>query len=107
MSLTAYTVRMAHLLNVTDSRSDPCPVGYRWVIRTISIAYGGDIATVVNIYCADALVLIETLFTQPNGPSYTIFADYIVIEAGEQIHVTSSGQDQGVDVTASGYQLSV
>jgi hypothetical protein len=103
----AYTVRMAHLKNVSDAHSDPCPAGFRWVIRTISVAYGGFLATVVNIYVADVLVLIETLFTQPNGPSYTIFSDYIVMEAGEQIHATSNAQDQGIDVTASGYQLSL
>ena len=103
--LHAYTTHLMRVHNVTNAFSDPVPVGYRWVARTISVAYGGQLGTIVSVYVADLLVVTVSLFTQPSGPSYVNDFGYYALDPGERFHVLSSAQDQGVDCYISGYQL--
>lgn len=101
-----HTERVWQHSNVTNEFSNKVPDGFVWVIRTITVAYGGLLSSLVNVYADKYLVMVVTLFTQPAGPSTSVFDGYLGLNAGEQLHVIAS-KGQGVDVTATGYVLSL
>ena len=103
--LPAYTRHLMRVKNVQNAFSDPVPVGYTWVVRTISIAYGGLIGTEVQFFIHNLLVIDLSLFTQPSGPSYVHALANFALDAGENMNVVSTAQDQGVDCYVTGYQL--
>ena len=107
MSLQFFTRHLMRVQNVTNSFSDQVPATETWIARTINIAYGGGLLTEVRFFVAGLLVIDDTLFTQPEGPSFTSLLGYFALDPGEQMHVTSSGQDQGIDVYVTGYKLTL
>lgn len=102
-----HTVRVLTLRDVTHGFSDPVPTGFAWILRTINVAYGGLLLTEVTVKAGGLLLIDRTLFTQPGGPSDTMWDGYHAMREGERIEVRSSGQGQGVDAVATAYLLTL
>lgn len=103
--LHAYTTHMMRVQNVTNAFSNPCPLTFHWVARTLTVAYGGSNLASVELRAAGLLILKQTFFAQPAGPSFVSVTGYWVIDAGEQFNVKSLTLGEGVDCYISGYQL--
>lgn len=101
-----YSKRLSRLKNVTNSFSDPVPVGKRWVVKCFNVCYAGDLGTNISVFFDDLEVLSQSFINLPTSQAFLVVNGFWVLNEGENMHVISSILGQGVDFTASGYELS-
>jgi hypothetical protein len=103
MSSPLYSIRMALEKNSTTWTSADVPAGYIWVVRDISMIWGGLVGASGVIAIGDT-----GFFAYDFNPTTTNVAHWdgrAVLEAGEHLDQASTGD--GVDFVISGYQLSL